>query len=237
MNNLPAQPNQSLMDGIAVLQSLSVRAGPVTCTKLSRELGLELTRTNRLLKTLHHLGLTHRTQNRKYEIGPGIHVLAAQCLHSSGLLQKALPFLVALKKWKLAAALGVLWHNHVSYLYHWRPGLTTEEAIARIALYPATISSIGLTLLSCQAEDDIKKMFLNKNIAGFHSCARLLQALKRTRKNGYGMVKSGAETSIAVPVGEPPFAGLAVSGKIPVSSIHSVISKLHDIADAVGRHQ
>lgn len=220
-----------------MLQYLSVHEVPISCTKLSYDLNLEITRANRLLKTLNHIGMTHRTKNRKYEVGPGIHVLAAQCLRSSGLLRKALPFLVELKKWKLTVALGVLWHNHVSYLYHWEPVITTEEAIARRSLCPATMSSIGMTLLSYMTEDDIKKMFLDKNIERFHSCGKLLQVLKRTRKNRYGIVKSGLATSLAVPVGEPPFAGLAISGKIPSFSISSIVSKLHDIARAIEWHK
>ena len=58
--------------------------------ELARILGLEPTRVNRLLKTLEHIGLLSQTEKRKYRPGPGIHILAAQSLYSSGLLKAAI---------------------------------------------------------------------------------------------------------------------------------------------------
>jgi len=90
---LPAQPNQSLIDGLACLQQLASEREPVGGRELARDLGLEPTRVHRLLRTLAHLGLAQQDAQRRYRPGPGIHVLAAQAMFGSGLLRRALPVL------------------------------------------------------------------------------------------------------------------------------------------------
>jgi len=77
--------------------------------ELARELGLEPTRVNRLLRTLAHLGLAQQDDRRKYRRGPGIHVLAAQAKFRSGLLRRAMPVLESLRRFEFTVALGVLW--------------------------------------------------------------------------------------------------------------------------------
>src|SRR5687767_1336816 len=119
----PAQPNQSLIDGLTVLQALAVAAGPVGGRALARELNLEPTRVNRLLKTLAFLGMAEQTSDRKYFPGPGMHILAARALYGSGLVTRAMPYLEQLvARYDRVVALGVLWRDQVSYLYHWQPG-------------------------------------------------------------------------------------------------------------------
>src|SRR5450432_664771 len=110
---MPAQPNQSLANGIACLQALTAAEDAIGSRELARRLGLEPTLANRLLGTLAELGLAERTPERKYRPGPGIHVLAAQSLRGSGLLQAALPVIRGLLDEGLAVALGVLWRSDV----------------------------------------------------------------------------------------------------------------------------
>src|SRR5258706_11898625 len=112
---LPAQPNQSLIDGLTVLQALAVSTEPVGGRALARELGLEATRVNRLLKTLAYLGMARQTPKRKYLPGPAMHVLSAQSLFGSGLIRRALPVLENLQQSGHVVALGVLWRGPVCY--------------------------------------------------------------------------------------------------------------------------
>ena len=86
---LNAQPNQSLIDGIATLQALAMSPEPIGSRELARQLGIDSTKVNRLLKTLAYLGIARQTANRKYTAGPGMHVLAAQSLFASGLIRRA----------------------------------------------------------------------------------------------------------------------------------------------------
>ena len=120
---LPAQPNQSLIDGVRCLQAVATAGVPIGGRELARRLEMEPTRANRLLKTLAAQGFLHQDGDRKYQPGAGMHVLAAQSLHGSGMLQRALPVLARLRRRRpaLIVALGVLWHDQVSYLYHADP--------------------------------------------------------------------------------------------------------------------
>src|SRR5687768_12021147 len=78
-----SQANQSIIDGISVLQALATSEEPVGSRELARRLGLENTRVNRLLKTLAAIGMAEQNVVRKYSPGPGMHVLAAQSLYAS----------------------------------------------------------------------------------------------------------------------------------------------------------
>lgn len=147
-----AQPNRSLIDGFTCLQSVVGSRRPVGCRELARSLDLDPTRVNRLLKTLAHVGLVEQDAQRKYRAGPGIHALAAQSLFASRLLQSALPVLRPLQQSASLVALGVLWRDQVSYLYHWNADVGEDEAIARAALFPAADSVIGLAVRAHDAD-------------------------------------------------------------------------------------
>lgn len=141
MRPLPGtQPNQSLIDGIATLQALATLPEPIGCRELGRQIGLDPTKVNRLLKTLTYLGIARQAGNRKYTAGPGMHVLTAQSLFASGPISHALPTLEQLRKHGHTVAFGVLWNNSVSYLYHAPPGLESSAASGRIGLLPASRS-------------------------------------------------------------------------------------------------
>ena len=152
----PAQPNHSLISGIACLQTLVSAERPLGSRELARLLGEEPTRVNRLLGTLASLGLAEQAPDRRYRPGPAVHVLAAQSLHGSALLSCALPELRALRQVRdsagepLTVALGVLWNLRVSFLVHARPGQPLEEAIGSHEAHPFDNSSIGVVLAAYQ---------------------------------------------------------------------------------------
>lgn len=148
-----SQPSQSLIDGITTLQALASSLEPIGCRELARMLELDVTRVNRLLRTLAFLGIARQTANREYTAGPGMHVLAAQSLFASGLVRRALPGLEALRRFGHTVAMGVLWRDSVSYMFHAPPGIKASGGLGRIGLLPATTSSIGMALLA-EFDDD-----------------------------------------------------------------------------------
>ncbi|MEX0776466.1 MAG: helix-turn-helix domain-containing protein [Phycisphaeraceae bacterium] len=220
---LPAQPNQSLIDGLTVLQAVVSRTGEVGTRELARELEIEPTRINRLLKTLAHLGLAEQTAGRKYRPGPAIHVLAAQSLFGSGLLRRAIPHLEALHTHGLVVALGVLWRDQVCYLYHAAPGMSAGEALGRVGLFPATRSGIGMALLAQGA--DLRRF------------GRELQTqLRRVREQGYALVvrhdkPRGRSLGVALP-GDVS-AAIALSGPIIDRRVPELAAALHAAAHAI----
>jgi len=179
---LPVQPNQSLIDGMRCLERVVARGQPAGVRELAREMGLEPTRVHRLLKTLAHLGLTQQQADRKYAVGPAVHVLASLTLFASGLMGRASGPLGRLHRHGFVVAMGVLWQKHVSYLYHAGPELAPGEGIGRTALFPASRSSIGRILLAQQDDAYIRALYRDGVVEGFDSGVKgLLGAVRAIR--------------------------------------------------------
>lgn len=205
MNKLPAQKVNGLIDGIEVLQELAM-AGEATSGKaIADKLDLNPVRVNRLLKTLDYLGLAHRDSSRRYSIGSAMHVLAAQSMAASGLLSRALPELEKLSKLNHLVALGVLWKDQVCYLYHNNNPDDFNAGLSRVKLYPALESSIGVALLA-ELDEVQLKLTLGKRYT-----EKVKKMLKKTSTNGFTALKHSDHISLAIPIGKPAYAALAIS--------------------------
>jgi DNA-binding IclR family transcriptional regulator len=228
-----AQPNHSLIDGFNVLQAIASIDEPIGGRKLARHLDLEPTRVNRLLKTLAYMGFARQTADRKYTAGPGMYVLAAQSLFASGFIKTALPALEELRRFNLTVALGVLWKDTVSYLYHAPPGTPSVEALGRIGIYPASKGGIGLALLAQHDVDYIDGIYGSKKVAGFENINALKDKLAEVRRLGYVRVKvheSEERHTLAIAVGNPAHAAVGLSGWIPESNIPELLDALNNVA-------
>ena len=232
-----AQPNQSLIDGITVLQTLALASEPVGCRELARRVGLETTRTNRLLKTLTYLGIARQTSDRKYRPGAGMTVLAAQSLFASAFLRRALPSLESLRRFGHTVAMGVLWRDNVSYLFHAPPTLSTTDALGRIGLYPATRGGIGMVLLAAQSDDEVIATYADGDIPGFPDLAALLDALAEIRSRGYARLKvdpEGDHHTVAITVHDQSHAAIGFSGWIPEVAMPKMLDALREASLAIG---
>lgn len=226
---LNAQPNQSLIDGIATLQALATSPEPVGNRELARRLGFEVTRVNRFLRTLAYLGIARQTADRKYTAGPGMHVLSAQSLFASGLIRRALPALEALRPLGYTIAMGVLWRDNVSYLFHAPPGTDSAHALGRIGLYPATTGGIGMALLAELTDQDIRDLYEDREIPKFpDGVESLVVALGEIRKQGYARrdIRGEDQSTVAINVGAPAHAAIGVSGWIPPEATSAVLAAL-----------
>ena len=237
-SQLGAQPNQSLIDGIATLQALASSPEPIGCRELARQLDIDPTKVNRLLKTLAYLGIARQTTNRKYTAGPGMHVLAAQSLFASGLIRRALPSLERLRRYGHTVALGVLWNDSVSYLFHAPPGIEASRGLGRIGLLPATTSGIGMVLLSELSEERVTEIYKGKPIPQHpEGIGSLLAALLAVRQQGYARIKVADERGfhvVAVSTGDPAHAGIALSGWIPEGATAELVEALRQAASELG---
>ncbi|MGE7137233.1 IclR family transcriptional regulator [Luteibacter sp. NPDC031894] len=229
-----AQPNQSLIDGILTLQALASAPEPIGCRELARQLGANTTRVNRLLKTLAYMGIVRQTSDRKYAPGAGMHVLAAQSLFASGLIRRALPELERLRRFGHTVAMGVLWNDNVSYLFHAPPGIEAARGLGRIGLLPATTSGIGIVLLAQLTDDEVRELYEDKDIPMFpQGVESLLATLEKTRQQGYARVHVADERDhhiVAVTTGVPVIAGLAMSGWIPENATAELVDALRAAA-------
>lgn len=203
---LPAQPNQSLMEGMEVLLALARRGESAGVRELARELGMTPTRLQRYIATLAHLGFARQNADRRYESGPGIHALSAITLSASGLAQRALTILPELADLGVIVALGVLWRKSVSYLYFSQPGTTLSQSLGRASDYPAWDSVIGHVLMAQQSDAWIAQNFAPQ-------LSQLMPCIRTVRHCGFARIpRENGEVSLGIPVGSPAFAGLAAVG-------------------------
>ena len=212
---MSAQPNQSLIDGLACLQALASSREPIGCRELGRQLDLNAMRANRLLKTLADIGLAHQDAQKRYAIGPGIHSLAAQSMFGSGLLHSALPLIKNVKHKGLTIAIGVLWRDQVTYLFHGQVGRDIEDGIGRMGLVPATRSSLGMYFLAQLSDDEIKALYPGRSVPDFDKKSDFTKLVKSIRKTNVSILTTHLEKphlSIAVPIGDPCVACIAFSG-------------------------
>lgn len=229
-----SQPNQSLADGLLCLQAIAATREPVGVRELARQLGLHHVKTNRMLMGLAAAGFAQRNERGHYSPGPALHVLAALATFSSGLLATALPHLEALHQATTGkVALGVRWRDQVCYLY-W--GTHTNTALGRTALHPATRSSIGMVLLAAATAEDITSCYPD-DIPDFTDRKALDAALRRIRRDRYARLKHGSgkreHWSIAVGLGDPAHAALAVTS-IPLDAdVTAILGHLRASADAI----
>jgi len=205
MNKLPAQKINGLIDGIEVLQELAMAEEAISGKAIADKLGLNSVRVNRLLKTLDYLGLAHRNISRRYSIGSAMHVLAAQSMAASGLLARALPQLQKLSKLDKVVALGVLWKDQVCYLYHNSNPDDFNAGLSKVKLYPALESSIGIALLA-----ELDEMQLQLTL-GKRYTEKVKKTLKKAFKNGLAALKHSDHISLAMAIGKPAYAALAIS--------------------------
>jgi DNA-binding IclR family transcriptional regulator len=231
--SLPAQPNQSLIDGLACLSALAVHREGVGSRQLARELGLNVMRVNRLLKTLAATKLARQLPDRRYTAGAAMHVLSVQSLFSSNLLRRTLDAVPRLPHQTHGVALGVLWQDRVCYLFHAPPGTDPASAIGRHALFPAFESSIGLALLSHEPLARVRKLFSAQASTSNQTWPRLRDTLTRARRQGWAWVVQNGKRpsgSLAVPVGEPPYAALALTGVLSASERDAVLPAMRQVA-------
>lgn len=229
----PQQPNRSLIDGLMVLQTLTVAAKPIGSRMLARELGLEPTRVNRLAKTLAGLGFLQQNADRKYIVGPGVHLLAAQGLHASGLLRAALPELEKLQRFGFLVSMGVVWRSRVSYLYHWHPGMTSAEAVGVSDVFPAATSGIGHALLAHLSDEEIRALHPDFPESAFPQ-------IHKTRERGWAYLcrsKKPRNAALSVAIGEFPCAAIAFAGEIDAKTRDDLIPDLVAAAERIDAHQ
>lgn len=232
---LPAQPNESLINGIAVLQRVVSQGLPTGSREIARQMGMSATRVNRLLGTLAHLGLLEQDSAKKYRPGPALHVLGAQSMMASRLLPAALPVLMSLREGGFTVALGVLWESQICYLFHERPWQPVEEALFRHALWPAQYSSLGIALLAAQPGEPklvAADPSLPVTVAPDQGISDLIEF---ARKNGYAVLRhTNHHVSIGVTVGNPPVAGLAVAGNhLGDQFLPEIAQRLKDAANRI----
>lgn len=223
---MSSQPNQSLIDGIRCLQYLVSSGRAIGCRELSRLMGINTTRVNRLLMTMASIGLTMQDEQRRYLPGPGIHALAAQAIRGSALFSQALPLLESYAPKDIVVAMGVLWEDQVIYIYHSEPGTQVTQALAGFHMLPAWQSVIGMALLAAETDEALQQRFVAEQ------WQQLAPHIAQQRELGRVVWHhDDGEVSMAKPLGAHS-AALAFAGmwQVDDSVIDERLSELHTLA-------
>ena len=224
---LPAQPNQSLIEGVRCLKTLSLSGKSLGAVEVSRLLKIESTKAHRLLKTLAHLGLAHQCGNRKFQAGPGLSVLAAQSLLNTPLWQTMREPLQELQSQiPYEVKLGLSWEGAVFYFFRGEPEFPAEWAMGRMDLQSATRSGIGMALLSCCLQEKVEAIFIGGPVPGFPGgLPSLIKTLRQIKSRGYAFVP-GADSvkkySLAVSQEDKSYA-ISLSGPIEEEEIPELV--------------
>ena len=228
---MSSQPNKSIIDGISCLQALASSDQPIGVRELARQLDLQPMKANRVLMTLMAMGLVTQDKKKAYMPGPGIHVLAAQAIHGSSLLSKALPVIEAHLPCDYIISVGVLWRDKVSYLIHAEPNKTFSQSIIHNHLYDASKSTIGLLLLSKLDDKEVE------SILGEEKFLSIKDKLSFARASGYAKQyhSNPKEVTIAIPLDEKNEVAIAFSRFHDVDSdtVESKLLELKQLANEI----
>jgi DNA-binding IclR family transcriptional regulator len=216
-------PDRGLVDGLECLKAIVAAGRAVSSSDVARALRMTPARASRLIGTLGHLGLVERADDGDaqadtdadddtYRPGAAIHMLAALSLRASPLLEVALPY--AKRWWQdgFSVTVGVLYKHDICLLLHARPEWPFERAVAGHELWPASWSTAGVALLAALPEAETQRLVQPGRPHWADPDEPLERVLSDARQNGYARraLRDGT-TALGVTIGEPPFAGLAVS--------------------------
>jgi DNA-binding IclR family transcriptional regulator len=233
---VPSQPNQSVMDAVRLLQAVTFHSRAVSASEIARELGIEVTRAHRLLRTLSLLGMTFQTRKKRFTPGPAMHVLATQALLNSDLAYAARGPLDSLhQETGLEVAMGMLWQDYVSYIYHASPDMPIEAAAGQVSIFPASYSSLGRILMSSLPEEQVRAIYADRKIVGYEDAGidALLDDLRTARADGFARVERKTLTgrvTIAICLPSRPFAAIGVGGEIAPEQTQTLLAKLRRAA-------
>lgn len=241
MSDLPAQPNQSLIDGFRCLEAITESTHPVGVRELSRQTGIDPTKIYRLLRTMSHLRIIRQNDKRKYVPGAGMHLLSVLSLNSSNLLRSAILPLDKLRETGHSVAMGFLWQDHVAYFYHAEPETPVHLALANRQIHPVTTSSIGMSLLSKESDEYIFKLMKLKEVIpgypdGFES---LMADINRIRQLGYAYLVVGTSPFLAtlgISLNSHPDTALALAGKIYPEDISGLVKTISATAKQIDKN-
>ncbi|MEU7141851.1 IclR family transcriptional regulator [Nocardia sp. NPDC046473] len=215
----------ALRRGLAVLQLLAGRAGPISASTIARELGLPRSTTYHLLGELEAARfVTRLPSERRYGLGIAAFELGSAYLRHDPLERLAGPLLRELvEEVGHNAHLGVLHGNELLYLIKERPS-RPETLVTGVGVrLPAHLTACGRAILAYLPAAQIRALFpsaasfVRRTERGPHSLASLRTILATERNRGWacedGHVTPGF-ASVAYPVfdhNQRPIAAISVT--------------------------
>jgi len=194
-----------------------MRGNAIGVTTVSEELGMEVTRAHRLLRTLAAIGYLQHLKGRKYAPGPAVSILAAQAMQATGFSKRVFPILHQFhESTGMLLAYGLLWERFVTYLYHAEPTVHGGGALAGHPVIEATESRLGLVMLAALEEEQVRQIYSGHPIPGFRAVEQLLAKLRLIKRAGfiYGVTNTSGDHTVAIQCENNSFSALGIAGKI-----------------------
>ncbi|WP_225730197.1 MULTISPECIES: IclR family transcriptional regulator [unclassified Nocardia] len=215
----------ALRRGLAVLQLLAGKAGPVSASAIARELELPRSTTYHLLAELERTRfVTRLPAERRYGLGIAAFELGSAYLRHDPLERLAGTLLRELvEQVGHNAHLGVLHGNELVYLIKERPA-RPETLVTDVGVrLPAHLTASGRAILAHLPAAHVRALypsassFVRRTDRGPHTLSQLRQTLAAERRRGWacedGHVTAGF-ASVAYPVfdhGHLPIAAISVT--------------------------
>lgn len=233
---MPRQPNKSLIDGLKILQYVISFPDGIGVNAVANELGINMIKVHRLLRTLAAGGYLRQIKGRKYAPGSAVSVLAAQAMQSTGFIKNVYPILNEFhKETGMLVAYGMLWNRQVAYLYHAKPEIQGGLGLAGHTVVEATHSRLGLIMLAGLSKNDLESRYKGVTIPGFDSFEALTTQLQQIEKDGYiyATTDTKGNHTVAIRFKKDPTVSLGIAGKIKRSSTAKWVRQLRAIEETI----
>ncbi|WP_328399618.1 IclR family transcriptional regulator [Nocardia sp. NBC_00403] len=189
----PSSDIPALRRGLAILQLMAGRAGPVSASTIARELDLPRSTTYHLLAELEQTRfVTRLPAERRYGLGIAAFELGSAYLRHDPLERLARPLLrVLVERVGHNAHLGVLHGNELLYLIKERPA-RPETLVTDVGVrLPAHLTASGRAILAHLPATHVRALFPNaaafvrRTDRGPASLAQLRTTLAAERRRGW----------------------------------------------------
>lgn len=232
-----------------ILETFSPRRPAQTLSAISRNSGLSLTTTHRLVGELAQWGALERAEDGSYRIGLRIYELAALTPRATLLREVAMPFLGDLyEATRQNVQLGVLDGREVVYVER-ISGRAAVPVVSRVGgRLPLHATGVGLVLLAHAArelqEDVLGDVLLRFTERTIRDPERLRRVLADVRKQGFAISDRQIELttlSVAAPVHDETDAVVASLSVVvpaghadPMSLVPAVRAAARGLSRALG---
>jgi DNA-binding IclR family transcriptional regulator len=197
------KPVQSVERTLRILELMADKGNPMALSEISNQLGLKISTTHRLLKTLIIKGFAEQDPyTGKYQLGIKTFRIGNTALYTLDIRSVARPYLKRLtEKYKETANLAILDHGDVVYIDQ----VESEKMVKMIARLgsrgPAHSNAVGKVLLAYLSSSELERFFKGKKLEKYTSQTItspeiLKKELEKVKSQGYAVDLEETEEGI-----------------------------------------
>lgn len=217
------RPTNSLERALAILELIAYKSGGLSNAEISERMNIATSTASYILNRLERSGFVQRQpESGRYEIGIKVVALAHAPLRDMGLRRTAEPVLRRLANQTDASSfVAVLERGHVMIVDKVeKPDLAVIDMDIGVR-YPVHSTALGKILLAYLPENRVRLLFermpfVKSSPRTIDSKARLIEDLKRVRKQGYAV--SDGELFMGIRAVAAPIFGVSGEPRAAVSA-------------------